>query len=195
MFTFKPDAWWIWGARDSFSAKLDVFRSLHDSTKLIWEARGLDLGAIPFWYYQVKLAKQFVSPIQLYVRITFWHRPMQTFLPRPIEYTTRMNRNQTTSSHVISPCQSETLVRQQKWFFSSNNLVFFLQGSCFSRVNLGGRQSATFHPEQSRLAKPPVQGGHFVHCNCYHYTNYNLCIDLWPIISSSRLIAEIVTVK
>ena len=190
MFTFKPDAWWIWGARDLFSAKLDIFRSLHDSTKLIWEARGLDLGAIPFWYYQVKLAKQFVSPIQLYVRITFWHRPMQTFLPRPIEYTTRMNRNQTTSSHVISPCQSETLMWQQKIIFQLKQfLVFF-----FCRA-LVFRQSATFHPEQSRLAKPPVQGGHFGHCNCYHYTNYNLCIDLWPIISSSRLIAENVTVK
>ena len=135
MFTFKP-GWWIWVARDSFCAKLDVFRSLHDSTKQIWEARGLDLGAIPFWYYQVKLAKQFVSPIQLYVRITFWHRPMQTFLPRPIEYTTRMNRNQTTSSHVISPCQSETLVWQQKMIFSAQTIFsfFFLQGSCFSTI-------------------------------------------------------------
>ena len=102
---------------------------------------------------------------------------MQTFLAWPIEYTTRMNRNQTTSS----PCQSETLVWQQKMIFQLKQfLVFFLQGSCFSRVNLGGRQSAAFHPEQSRLAKPPVQGGHFVHLNCYHYTNYNLCIDHHP---------------
>ena len=131
MFTFKPDGWWIWGARDSFSAKLDVFRSLHDSTKLIWEARGLDPGAIPFWYYQVKFAKQFVSPIQLDVRITFLHRPMQTFLAWPIEYTTRMNRNQTTSS----PCQSETLVWQQKMIFQLKQfLVFFLQGSYFSTI-------------------------------------------------------------
>ena len=181
MFTFKPDAWWIWGARDSFSAKLDVFRSLHDSTKLIWEARGLDLGAIPFWYYQVKLAKQFVSPIQLYVRITFWHRPMQC----KHFYQGQLNIQQEWIGIKQQVRMWSLLVNQRHWcdnkkLFSAETIFSFF--FCSAPVS---RQSATFHPEQSRLAKPLVQGEHFVHCNCYHYTNYDLCIDLWPIISSS----------
>ena len=161
MFTFKPDAWWIWDARDSFSAKLDVFRSLHDSTKLIWEARGLDLGAIPFWYYQVKLAKQFVSPIQLYVRITFWHRPVQTFLPRPIEYTTRMNRNQTTSSHVISPCQSETLVWQQKMIFQLKQFSFFSAGLLFLESQFRGQTICNFSSGTVKISQTTGPRGTF----------------------------------